>query len=298
MAPDDSAARIPLGPVGGYVIENLKDLRRIRRLTYKDLSDRLEELGRPIPTLGLSRIEKGNRRVDADDLVALAIALGVSPTSLLLPRNAGPGEAIELTSEGGPVTAQAAWVWADGKYPLVTSGGNPITWREIADFESHARPVWHEGGTLTQWRDEAKRFAAEMEELRTAAQPPVVAVIVTSEHGVLITERRDGTPPWGFVTGEIEPGEQPEDAAVREVKEEAGLEVRPGRVIGERDHPATGRHMIYMAAAPVRGANYIIGDEAELKNVAWAALDDALGLMPDMYEPVREYLAAELGGAR
>jgi 8-oxo-dGTP pyrophosphatase MutT (NUDIX family) len=40
--------------------------------------------------------------------------------------------------------------------------------------------------------------------------------------------------------GEVEPGERPEDTAVREVKEETGLEIRAGHVIGERDHPATG----------------------------------------------------------
>jgi 8-oxo-dGTP pyrophosphatase MutT (NUDIX family)/transcriptional regulator with XRE-family HTH domain len=297
MAPDDSAARIPLGPVGGYVIENLKELRRVRGLTYKELADLLEDLGRPIPTLGLSRIEKGNRRVDADDLVALAIALGVSPTALLLPRNAGPGEAIELTPEGGPVTAQAAWVWADGKYPLV--GRGEVTWREIADFESHARPVWHEGGTLTQWRDEAKRFGAEMEELRTAAPQPVVAAIVTSAKGVLVTRRRDGKPLWGFVTGEIEPGELAEDAAVREVKEETALEVRTRQRIGERDHPRTGRHMIYLAAKPVRGSTkVIVGDESELAEVRWASVAEALELMTDMFGPVREYLAAELGSAQ
>ena len=62
-----------------YVIENLKQLRDARRLTYRELADRLAAIGRPIPTLGLSRIEKGTRRVDADDLVALAIALGVNP---------------------------------------------------------------------------------------------------------------------------------------------------------------------------------------------------------------------------
>ena len=62
------------GVVGRYVIENLEDLRVARRLTYRQLADRLEKLGRPIPTLGLSRIEKGNRRVDVDDLVALVDA--------------------------------------------------------------------------------------------------------------------------------------------------------------------------------------------------------------------------------
>jgi len=126
---------------------------------------------------------------------------------------------------------------------------------------------------------------------------PVVAAIVTSRRrGVLITARKDGDPPWGFVTGEIEPGEQPEDAAIREVKEETTLEVRIGHTIGERDHPRTGRHMIYLAARPAgRSLKVIVGDESELADVKWASLAEADELLPGMFEPVRTYLAAEIG---
>jgi 8-oxo-dGTP pyrophosphatase MutT (NUDIX family) len=123
--------------------------------------------------------------------------------------------------------------------------------------------------------------------------PAVVAAIVTSRRGVLIGRRNDRTPPWTFIAGEQEPGELPEDTAVREVKEETGLEVRPGRIIGERDHPATGRHMIYMAAT-ARGTKAIVGDEAELAEVKWASLAEADELLPGMYEPVHEYLRREL----
>jgi hypothetical protein len=41
--------------------------------------------GRPILPSGLSKIEQGQRAVDVDDLVALAIALQVNPNALLLP---------------------------------------------------------------------------------------------------------------------------------------------------------------------------------------------------------------------
>lgn len=117
----------------------------------------------------------------------------------------------------------------------------------------------------------------------------------------LITRRVDGKPPWGFVTGEVEPGEQPDDAAVREVKEETGLEVRTGQLIGERDHPATGRHMIYLAAKPAARSTKvaIVSDQAELAEVRWASLADAEELLPDMFGPVRDYLSRTLsGGAR
>lgn len=54
---------------------------------------------------------------------------------------------------------------------------------------------------------------------RDATKPepqPVVAAIVTSEHGVLVGRRNDGKPPWTFIAGEIEPGESPADAGIRE----------------------------------------------------------------------------------
>jgi 8-oxo-dGTP pyrophosphatase MutT (NUDIX family) len=56
-----------------------------------------------------------------------------------------------------------------------------------------------------------------------------------------------------LIAGEIEPGEDPAEAAVREVKEEMGLRVRATGVIGRRVHPDTGRDMVYLAARPTQG---------------------------------------------
>lgn len=123
---------------------------------------------------------------------------------------------------------------------------------------------------------------------------PVVAAVVVSARGVLIARRNDGKPPWTFPAGEVEPGEKPADAAVREVKEETGLLVRQGRIIGRRVHPASGRTMIYMSATPTHGTSIFVGDEDELSAVLWASLSDADRLLPSMFGPVREYLAREL----
>lgn len=302
MPSDDSAPRVPLGPVGRYVLDNLAELRAARRLTYKQLADRLEQLGRPIPTLGLSRIEKGNRRVDADDLVALAVALEVNPNALLLPRDGRPEQEIDL-APGRRVTADVVWKWADGRIPLWLRQGD-VTEHAQADFEKHARPPWD----VTSYGPQAPIFRQvrsqqlddlqrQLDDLRAATRP-VVAAIITSPLGVLITRRHDGQPPWGFLTGEIEPGESAEDAALREAKEEAGLLVRVSRILGERVHPATARHMIYLAAEPTHGTDVHVGDEAELAEVRWVSLAEADELLPGMYEPVREHLAAELEAGR
>jgi ADP-ribose pyrophosphatase YjhB (NUDIX family) len=108
---------------------------------------------------------------------------------------------------------------------------------------------------------------AEQEDLVTEPatapeQQPVVAAIVTSPRGVLAGRRNDGKPPWTFIAGEIEPGESQADAAVREVKEETGLEVRAGhQEISRRVHPKTRRTMIYLACSPVGGTEVFVGDE-------------------------------------
>ena len=47
----------------------------------------------------------------------------------------------------------------------------------------------------------------------------VVAAIVTSDRGVLVTRRVDQDPPWGFTAGWGEPGESHEDTIIREVKD-------------------------------------------------------------------------------
>ena len=137
-----------------------------------------------------------------------------------------------------------------------------------------------------------RRKGAGVTESSTAPEPaPVVAAIVTSRKGVLVARRNDGKPPWTFIGGEIEPGESPADAAIREVKEETGLRIRAGGVIGRRVHPKTGRTMVYMAARPSGGTDVFVGDADELAEVRWVTPAEADELMSgQIYDPVREHL--------
>ena len=130
-----------------------------------------------------------------------------------------------------------------------------------------------------------------------AHRPSVVAAVITSALGVLVTWRADKTPPAGFLSGEIEPGESPGEAVIRECREEAGLAVRAGQVIAERLHPRTGRHMIYVAGEPVDGTDVRAEHGSGLTQVRWVSLDQAEAAMAEfcgIYPPVRDYLIVQV----
>jgi transcriptional regulator with XRE-family HTH domain len=77
--------KIELGDVGLRVAAQIRQIRERKDLSLHALSERLSEMGRPILASGLSKIEQGTRRVDVDDLVAIARALEIVPSALLNP---------------------------------------------------------------------------------------------------------------------------------------------------------------------------------------------------------------------
>jgi transcriptional regulator with XRE-family HTH domain len=135
----------PIGTIGQTVVRNIQDLTEARGLSLRGLSDRLRAIGRPILPSVLHALSQGKRRVDADDLVALAHALGVNPASLLLPRDVPMDAEIEVTPEVRQ-RAWAVWAWADGRMPLPASQDGAATAEERfareVDFARHARPAF------------------------------------------------------------------------------------------------------------------------------------------------------------
>jgi len=104
-----------LGPTGRAVATNLARIRNSLGLSTNQLSHLLGDVGRPIAASAISKIEGGTRRVDSDDLVALAIALDVPPAALLLPPVAD--REIDIL-DGYTDDAGRMWDWAEGKTPL------------------------------------------------------------------------------------------------------------------------------------------------------------------------------------
>jgi 8-oxo-dGTP pyrophosphatase MutT (NUDIX family) len=61
--------------------------------------------------------------------------------------------------------------------------------------------------------------------------PSVAAVIKDAEDRILLQEKSSGEG-WSLPAGAIEPGETPEQAICREVREETGILVEPREIIG------------------------------------------------------------------
>lgn len=117
-----------LGGVGDNVRIRIAALREGQNLSYAALARLLEEAGRPLGTLALRRIEAGARRVDVDDLVAIALVLGATPNSLMVDPRVAEDTSRELDFDDEhnnlKVTATevtsfgAFWDWLDGHRPL------------------------------------------------------------------------------------------------------------------------------------------------------------------------------------
>src|SRR4051812_17317785 len=103
----------PLGPTGRRVAENVKQLRKV---TVRELSAQLAEVGRPIAPSGITKIEQGERAVDVDDLVALALVLDATPNRLLIGASNEREQLIDLEPDFA-ATFEAAWQWVDGLLP-------------------------------------------------------------------------------------------------------------------------------------------------------------------------------------
>jgi len=71
------------GPASARVAARATDLRRRQGWSTTVLAQRMTAAGRPHTVSSLGRLERGERRIDVDDLIALAAVLDVPVPSLL-----------------------------------------------------------------------------------------------------------------------------------------------------------------------------------------------------------------------
>jgi transcriptional regulator with XRE-family HTH domain len=184
---------IEVGPTGRYVAANIARLRERKGMTTRQLSGALERAGRAIPASGITRMEKGERVVTVDELMALATVLGASPQALLFPLRDDPAETIEITG-AGTMPADAAWEWIPpARQPLrmpagidpntallefVLANWPPRAYKQMRDvLLGRLDAMAYDDEEAARRRDSARRLAAERQD------PPIGEFIKSEEPG-------------------------------------------------------------------------------------------------------------------
>lgn len=122
-------------------------------------------------------------------------------------------------------------------------------------------------------------------------RPEVVVGAVIVEEGRLLLIRR-GQPPgegqWSVPGGRVEFGETLAEAVVREVEEEAGLEVLCGPLLGWKESIDDTHHVLIFdfVADAIESTDVVAGDDVVA--VAWVPLEDVAE--QDLVEGLAEFL--------
>ena len=116
--------------------------------------------------------------------------------------------------------------------------------------------------------------------------------IVTHNDKILMIKRakKEGNLVWAFPGGKIEDGETKEEACIREVYEETGLNVSIIKLLGERIHPDTGIKIAYFLCKQ-ESDKYKILDNSEILEIAYKTKQEfEEDVKTDVYEPVKAYI--------
>jgi 8-oxo-dGTP diphosphatase len=122
---------------------------------------------------------------------------------------------------------------------------------------------------------------------------PCVGAVVKDDQGRLLLIKRGHAPGaglWSLPGGRIEPGETDAEALVREMREETGLAVQAGRLIGTVQRPGQGGDVLDIRdyAATITGGTLHAGDDAA--EARWVADSEMKSL------PITEGLLEALTG--
>jgi 8-oxo-dGTP diphosphatase len=121
-----------------------------------------------------------------------------------------------------------------------------------------------------------------------------VGAIVRDPHGRLLMVQRGHEPAsgtWSIPGGRVEPGESDADAVAREVREETGLVVRPGELVGRVERPGadgTVYEVFDYAADLLSGDLSAASDAADAR---WVSEGDVPGLpcSPGLIDALRSW---------
>lgn len=116
--------------------------------------------------------------------------------------------------------------------------------------------------------------------------------IVNKNNKILMVKRakKEGNLLWAFPGGKVEDGETGEEACIREVYEETGVNVSILSLLGKRVHPDTGQKIFYYLCK-YNGGELRILDKSEILEIAYKTKEEFFAdVKTDVYGPVREYI--------
>lgn len=117
------------GVIALVVRSNLRRIREERRHSLRSLADRMREMGRSVLPSALGKMESGERRIDVDDLVALAAALRVPVPELfrLFPDGVENAHELNVGLGGMGFTAEGYEILVGLRRPDVREQGGAAT---------------------------------------------------------------------------------------------------------------------------------------------------------------------------
>ncbi|MBI2952706.1 MAG: NUDIX domain-containing protein [Chloroflexi bacterium] len=104
--------------------------------------------------------------------------------------------------------------------------------------------------------------------------PKLAVATVVVEDGKLLLNKRDVEPQkglWSFPSGYVDLGEAVEDAAIRETREETGLEIHLNGLVGVYSRPERSIVLVVFAGT-ASGGEIVVGNETQ--DVRMFDLDD------------------------
>lgn len=130
------------GPASKIVRKNVRRLRGNR--TYAaTVRDMRELASHSIHEVVLKRIESGERRIDVDDLIGLALAFQVTPAELLLDYGDEPDDLVEISGDSEmPELIRGAerwkvYEWLRGRRPIWADSDD-----DVRAFRERISPAW------------------------------------------------------------------------------------------------------------------------------------------------------------
>ncbi|MEO9009896.1 MAG: helix-turn-helix transcriptional regulator [Nakamurella sp.] len=128
----------PAGITHQHVATNLRAARQAIGMDVRTAARLTTEAGRKLSPSGISKIENGDRRVDVDDITALAYVLRTTPAALLTP----PAEAVTLTGVPESFLPEEIRAWVAGSVKLTT--GDLVRYWKEQRFQAISSAYWAE----------------------------------------------------------------------------------------------------------------------------------------------------------